>query len=308
MKPRYSFSSRRTRHLNKIKKQKAKYPKLVKDIVKKSDIILEILDARFVDDTRNTELEKEIKNQDKKIIYVLNKSDLAQKKKLQLNPRVFTSCKTRRGIKKLRDLIKREAKISINKKLNPQNHISSVPRELKGGRAFARNSTSPLILSAGASRVGSITVGVIGYPNTGKSSLINLLIGRKSAPVASQAGFTKGMQKLKLTNEIILLDTPGVIPEKEYSNIEKEKIAKYAIVGGRSWTQIKEPELVIANIIKKYPDILENHYKVQAKGDTEILLEELGKKWNYFKKKGQTNEDKTSRKILKEWQEGIIKI
>jgi len=53
MRPRYSFSSRRTRNIAKIRKQRPKYPEIIEKIISNSDIILEVLDARFPEDTRN---------------------------------------------------------------------------------------------------------------------------------------------------------------------------------------------------------------------------------------------------------------
>ena len=64
------------------KRQKTKYPEFLKQLVEMSDIILEILDARFIDETRNKEIEQSIKKKGKKNIYILNKSDLINKDKL----------------------------------------------------------------------------------------------------------------------------------------------------------------------------------------------------------------------------------
>ena len=82
------------------KKQKPNIPTLVKEIIGISDIVLEILDARFIDETRNKELEILIKNSEKKLIYVLNKSDLIDRRAklkeialLKLSPAFFVSCR-----------------------------------------------------------------------------------------------------------------------------------------------------------------------------------------------------------------------
>lgn len=289
MRPRYSFSSRRNRRIDKIKKQRQKYPDILKKLVSISDIILEILDARFPEKTRNKEIEKEILKQNKKLIYVLNKADLIEKTKIQeynyLSPSVIISCTKRKGIKKLRNFIKQISK-SIEKKEK---------KILKGEKIIE-------------SEDNKIKVGVIGYPNTGKSSLLNILVGKSSAGVGSDAGFTKGLQKIKLTEEIVLIDSPGVIPEKEYSQTEESKIAKHTIVGGRSYTQVKEPEIIIHNLMKEFPGILEKYYKIQAESDSEKLIEELGKSKGFFKKGGEVDEDKTARFILKDWQIGKIKL
>lgn len=288
MKARYSFSSRHTRHLENIRKQRQKYPSIIIQIIEVSDIVLEVLDARFIEKTRNKEIEEEIKNKGKRIIYVINKADLIEGKKLkeslrEIYPYAIVSCAKRQGIKSLRDLIKKESKKieKPQKKIIKKGHIQKSEDE-------------------------TISVGIIGYPNTGKSSLINLLIGKSSAGVGSDAGFTKNIQKLKLTPEIMLLDSPGVIPKKEFSYTESEKIARRAIIGGRSYSQVKEPDIVIAEMMKEYPGILEKFYNIDAKGNSEILIEKLGKQKGFLKKGGKVNEDSTARFILKEWQSGKI--
>ena len=280
MRVRYSFSSRRTGRLENIRKQKQEFPKVIEKLIKFSDIILEILDARFIQETRNIEIEKYIKNQGKGLIFVINKTDLISKNKINkkdlndFSPYVFVSSKTRRGSKDLRDKIKIESK-KIKEPID---------------------------------KSGKITIGIIGYPNTGKSSLINMLIGRKKAGTGAEAGYTKGVQKLKLTSEILLIDSPGVIPKKEYSSVEQPKISKQTKIGGRSFSQVKEPELVIASIMKEFKGVIEKYYKIKSKNNSEILIEELGKRKGFLKKGGEIDEDKTARFILKEWQEGKIKI
>ena len=287
MRPRYSFSSRRTRHVDKMTKQKQKYPDLVKKIVDTSDIILEILDARFPDQTRNLDLEDQIKKQNKKIVYVLNKSDLINQKelnKIKISPKIIVSCKNRANIKELRDLIKRISRTI--KKIEK--------RTLKKDKIIESNEIK-------------IKVGVIGYPNTGKSSILNLLAGKKAAGIGSDAGFTKGIQKIKLSENIILFDTPGVIPQDQYSTIEKGKIAIHTLFGGKSYTQVKEPDMVIHNLMEKFPNILQKYYKIKTKS-SEDLIEKLGRKKGFLKKGNQVNEDKTARYILKDWQKGEIKV
>lgn len=286
MRPRYSFSSRHTGKIRNIRKQKGKYPLLAKKIIEDSDIILEILDARFPQETRNNKFEEEIKKRKKKVVYVFNKADLINKTSLkipqELTPYVLVSSTLRKGIKDLRDRIKVEAKRVNKEKREPSNQVEETNQK--------------------------VTVGIIGYPNTGKSSLINSLIGKSSAGVGSDAGFTKSLQKIKLSQDIVLIDSPGIIPEKEYSPQDREKISLNAKVGARSYSQIKEPDIVVAKLIKDYPKILEEFYRIDAKGDSEILLEELGKRKGLLKKGGEVNEDATARLVIKDWQTGKIKL
>lgn len=279
MKPRYSFSSRHTRKTENIRKQKQKYPSIAKKIIENSDLILEVLDARFAEETRNEDFENEILRKGKKIIFVLNKSDLVRPetlRKLKIFPRVAVSCIKRRGIRDLRNLIKKKSR-EVEKPVDKD-------------------------------KSGKVTVGVIGYPNTGKSSLINLLIGRSSAGVSVQSGFTKALQKLRLTEGIQLLDSPGVIPEREYSTHEREKILRHAKLGARDYSKVSEPDMAVAELMKEFPGIIEEHYKIDSENNPEIFIEKLGQKKGFFKKGGIVDDDRVSRIILKDWQEGKIRI
>ncbi len=276
MKHNYKFSSKGKGKKDKIK-QKEQFPKLLLKVVETSDIILEILDARFISETRNLEIEELIKKKNKKIIYVLNKSDLISRinesEINEIKPYVVISCAKRKGGKGLRNRIKQEAK-----------------RVKKETPHYER-----------------IQIGVIGYPNTGKSSVINLLIGRNSAKTGAEAGFTKGLQKLKLTSDILLLDSPGVIPLKEYSSIDQKALSKHAKVSARDYNKIKEPEVVVSNLMKEYKKSFQEFYKTKTE-DAEQLIEEVGTKRSILKKHGEVEADKTARSIIKDWQENKIKI
>ncbi len=232
--------ARSSKMLKNAKKQRGKYPLLLEKVIDISDIVLEILDARFPKEMQNKEIGKLIEKKGKKIIYVLNKSDLTRKHDRRLNPHVLVSCKNHSGINELRDKIKIEA--AKVRKIGEYNRVQ---------------------------------VGIIGYPNTGKSSLINLLIGRNSAKTGSEAGFTKGIQKLRLTENIQLLDSPGVIPENEYSMTNEQKIALHVKVGGRSHTQVKNPELAVNEIVKDNKEFLPQKANEQFDDFIKRIIEKL---------------------------------
>jgi len=270
---------RSARTLENMTKQRGKFPDVLLKVIKISDIILEVLDARFIEETRNQKIEKLITDKGKKIIYVLNKSDLIDVKKLdkellkEIYPYAFVSCANRKGVKELRNRIKIESQ-----------KVETIDD------------------------YGRIQVGVIGYPNSGKSSVINLLKGKSSARTGSEAGFTKGIQKLKLTDGILLLDSPGVIPSEKYSQENQDMMSQHAKINARDYNKVKNPEVVVSAILKEYPTQIEKFYSIKPDGDSEFLIEELGKKLNFLSKGGVVDTDRTARKILRDWQEGKIRV
>ena len=271
-----SFYRKEAKKTQSHNQHKSKYPEIANQIILSSDIILEVLDSRFWMETRNFEIEEKIKEQGKKIIFILNKSDLIDKKRLikgmeeyVIYPYVLVSCKNRKGSSDLMKRIKIEAK-KIDKE--------------------------------------KIYVGLIGYPNMGKSSVINLLRGSAVARVSPESGFTKGIQKVKITEKIYLIDTPGVIPTSEDSSIKKQNLFKHAQINVRTWDKIKDPEVIVHFLMQKYPKIIEEFYRIKASENSEILISELGRKKGFLVKGNEVDKDRTSRLILRDFQEGRIKV
>jgi ribosome biogenesis GTPase A len=239
--------------------------KAVNDVIREANILLEIIDARDVAGTRNPEIEDKIRHAGKIMIYVLNKCDLADQKELEkvkktLSPCVFVSCKDYHGIKMLRERI-----IIEGKRLGDE----------------------------------KIVVGVLGYPNMGKSSVINALNGMGKAKVSSKSGFTRGKQYITARG-FVMIDTPGVIPY-----MEKDAV-KHSISGIK--TETKDPEGDVLRIMEARPGLIENHYGVALSEDKEESLEAVCVKLNLLLKGGKPDMFKASQRILRELRSGIIKI
>jgi hypothetical protein len=275
MRVRYSFSSRKTGLIEGRNDHRQAFPKIVNDVIRLSDIVLEVVDIRYIEQTRNLELEKMVKDEKKLLIYVLNKADLInitdfiKNNENVLEPHVIFSCKEKTGKGKIIQALKIAAK------------------RLK----LKRN----------------IYVGIIGYPNTGKSSVINLLTGKSSAKTSSEAGFTKGIQKIRLNRDIYILDTPGIIPNREKSIFNPALLKKNTEIGAVQYSQVKDPDFVIFKLMQDHLDLFEKYYKIDAKGDSELLIEEYGRRNNLLRKGNKVDIDRSSRFILKDWQEGKIK-
>lgn len=239
---------------------------IVRDVIDKSDILLEILDSRFIDETRNPEIEDKVKASGKTLIYVLNKCDLVDKESLEkkhktITPSVFVSSIKRYGITMLLHEIQKYCDKDKKK----------------------------------------IIVGVLGYPNTGKSSVINALAGRASAPVSPQSGFTKAMQLIKVTKIIFLLDTPGV-----YSYMEKD-FNKHAMRASLDFSRVRDPETTALFLIEGNKKAISKQYNVKE-GSGDKMLEGIALRLNKLKKGGILDTDQAARALLKDWQRGKIKL
>lgn len=243
--------------------------KIVNDTIRGADILLLLLDARLVEQTRHEEIEEKVREAGKVLIYVVTKCDLVGKKSAEkwkrvLHPCVFVSAKERLGTTRLRDTILMEAK------------RKGILRE-------------PLI------------VGVLGYPNVGKSSLINALAGRSAAGTSILSGYTKGSQKIRMDNRITILDTPGVIPMDD-----RDKI-KQTIIGTVDFTKSKKPDMACMELMRMFPGKIERHYGVPVNEDSEKTIEDIAMKNKMMKKGGFPDLDRAARKIIKDWQSGEIR-
>jgi len=234
--------------------------KVVNEVLKQSDIVLEVVDARFPDKGRNEEIEGKLKSMKKDFILVLNKADLLkleERKSVDVKYYVYVSALQNLGTTKLRTLIKRLS----NKE--------------------------------------TTNIGIVGYPNAGKSSLINVLRQRKVAGTSSMPGFTKGVQKIRLSKGLYLLDTPGVY---EYREKDDEKLSW---IGAKSADKVRDPEYVAMKILSEAkPEEIENAYGVECNEDINELIEEIALKLNYYKKGKTPDTDRVSRKIIRDWQQG----
>tara|TARA_Y100000031_G_scaffold82361_1_gene90728 strand:- start:67 stop:798 length:732 start_codon:yes stop_codon:yes gene_type:complete len=149
-------------------------------------------------------------------------------------------------------------------------------------------------------------VAVIGYPNTGKSTLINRLSSGGRAKTSSESGFTQGKQLIAGKGGIMLMDTPGIVP------FESRDEVRLGLVSGISPAKLENPDLVATKLIhifkKNNPLVFERHYCVDMSWDSYSILLEIGEKRHMLLKKGEIDERRAAISVLEDWHKGKIKL
>lgn len=216
----------------------AKATRMMEDSLKLVDGVIMVLDARAPNASMNDKLGKLFQN--KKVLYVINKSDLVEEKDVALTLKSFRE----RGLSAV-------AISAMNKK-----SISLLYDRIFGllKEKLERNKLKGVFKP--------LRIMVTGVPNTGKSTIINALCGGKKAVTGNKAGVTKGKQWVRL-NDLELLDTPGTMPP----NLENQTYARHLAYIGSVNDEILDFSDLAYELLKelkeKYPEKLKEKYKIE---------------------------------------------
>ncbi|MFA5105919.1 MAG: GTPase [Candidatus Micrarchaeia archaeon] len=170
------------------------------------NVMLELVDIRNIDGTRIPFLKK-FGSVDK-ILTIANKKDLA-------TPQLLQACRDRGLLA-----------------------ISATSPD----RSQTRRAVLDAIMAK--SKRNQIKVAIFGYPNAGKSTLVNLLVNRKKASVSPVAFTTKGRQYFRLNDRVLLVDLPGIYPGKQ----EKEDLL---FKGAVNVNGLQDPEMVFFSLFER---------------------------------------------------------
>jgi ribosome biogenesis GTPase A len=241
---------------------------ILNDVIGGANLVIEVIDARDPIGTRNAHLEKLVmKHTDKRLLVILNKIDLI--------PQEIATQWT-----------------SILRREFPTFAISCT-------KGFER--TIRLLRKKILEIAPSIPayVAIVGYTNVGKSTIINGLKGSKVVRVSAQAGFTRGKQYINLSEDIKLIDSPGIIP------IEGDEI-EMALRDMLTPEKIKNIEAVVEEIIKRAGHAtLEELYNIHFT-DSDDFLEKLGRLRGKLMAGGVPDTYETAKLLIREWQRGKI--
>ena len=152
----------------------------------------------------------------------------------------------------------------------------------------------------------TIRVLVAGVPNVGKSAIINRLIGKKSAKEGDKPGVTRGLQWVRLSDDLELLDSPGLLWPKIES---QEAAAKIAVLGSLK-NEITDVTALARSLIDMLadtaPDAIATRYGVQAQDDAQAVLDAICEKRGFLLKFGELDTERGARTLLDEFREGAL--
>ena len=276
---RVEFAIENKRKLNKDHMLEAGQSKRIWEelykVIDASDVVIEILDARDPLGTRTKHVEEYMKRNcpHKHIVFILNKCDLI--------PTRITS----KWIKYLsREVPTIAFKASIT---NPFGKATLI-QLLKQFDSLHKDKKT-------------ISIGFIGYPNVGKSSVINTLKKKGVCKVAPVPGETKVWQYVALTKRIYLIDCPGIVYD------EQQPAADIVLKGVVRAEKLEDPEEYIDEVLKRAkPEALEKLYNVRGWIDAEDFMKLLAQKFGKLKKGGEAHSDIVAKMVLNDWQRGKI--
>ncbi len=268
----------------------AKARRMIEEELRLVDVVIELVDARIPQSSRNPLLGEIIGSKRPRLI-ILNKADLA-------DPNA-----TQRWIEKY--TTKKNLAISVNSTSGRKKLQGQVIEALYALTEEKRKK----YLDKGATSV-PIRVMVVGIPNVGKSTFINMLLGRSLTTTGNKPGVTKGKQWVRLADDIELLDTPGMLWHK----FEDQEVGyKLAMTGAISdevfvWEEIAFRFLQIVQ--EKYPGMIAERFELDkeetANMDTYELMQLIGRKRGAIVRGNKVDDLKTSHIIIKEFRDNKI--
>lgn len=282
--------------------RRAFYKDLIQ-IIEAADILLEVVDARDPERSRSRELECKVQSYGKRLVVVMNKIDLvpanvalAWQEHIALSfPCVLFRCntQTQRTHLAAATVFKKSLETSVGQEILETNKAVGADALMQLVKNYMR--------SEGTDVKTAVTIGVVGYPNVGKSSVINSLKRSKVVGVSSTPGFTRNLQEVELESLVKIIDCPGIVfeasdgtPENVLRNIVKIE-------------NLEDSMTPVQAVLEKVPgDVLQKLYDIPGFSTVQTFLAHVARRRGKMKKKGIPDLEASGRIVLHDWVEGAI--
>lgn len=252
------------------------------DNAKRVDAVMEVLDARIPHSSKNPDFDEIFAH--KKRMIVLNKADLAGAGMMKAWIEYYQSigidaidiCATRKNDKaKLIQFIKK----SLSERLE-RNKKRGINKDIK--------------------------LMVAGIPNSGKSTIINLMASQASAKTGNKPGVTRGQQIIRVAEGIVLLDTPGVLWPKFQSERQAMNLALTGAIKEQVLDIWELASFLVSESPERIKEQIKQRYNLEEIGsDPAATIQEIAKKRGFLLKGGEYDLDRTAQMIITEFKNGV---
>lgn len=272
-------------HINWYPGHMKKTKELIQKNISLVDVIIEVLDSRIPLSSRNPDIDKLAGNKSR--IIILNKEDLADPQITAQWIRYYEqrgyivmgfNSISSTGLDKVLSSIDR-AFLDTKYKLEKKGILARAPRIM-----------------------------IVGVPNSGKSSLINKLSGKKSAQTGDKPGVTKGKQWVRIRGNLEMLDTPGIL----WPKFEDEKVSLMLAFTGTIKEDVLNIEEVGFEFIrfmkKNYFQNLKDRYSLVSESDSETIniMNEIAINRKFLIRGNEIDYFRTAKAVLNEFRNGQL--
>ena len=268
----------------------AKTKRMIQDQLKLVDVVIELVDARLPLSSRNPMLDELVGGKKPRVI-ILNKEDLADPGRTTYWINYFNNQEECRafpfnatvGKKQLIGRLK-EALMDVTKEKRERMAKKGVKKQ-------------------------TIRCMIVGIPNVGKSTFINILVGKKAAQTGNKPGVTRGAQWIRLDEMLELLDTPGIL----WPKFEDEKVGFRLAISGAISDEVFDNDEAVLLLIKflqeRYPKKLVERFKLDEtmlEEEPLAIMEQIGRNRGCLLKGGRIDYTKVSRAVINDFREAKI--
>jgi ribosome biogenesis GTPase A len=241
------------------------------------DVVIELLDARLPGSSSNPLLAEMTASKPK--LKILNKQDLA-------DPAITTL-----WLAHLQAQDQTQALALDAGEAAPAQRLIAACRALVPGRG---------------GMVKPVRVMICGIPNVGKSTLINSLLGQRSAKTGDEPGITKTEQRLALASDFVLFDTPGMLWPRQVVPEGGEHLAASGGIGRNAYDDAEVALALLARVRPRYAERLVARYKLKdiATTSDEDLLDAIGRQRGGLLSGGRVNLQKAAEMAIHDFRSG----
>lgn len=262
----------------------AKTKREIKEKLNLIDIVYEVIDSRMPISSKIVDIDELIGN--KRRILIMTKYDICDKEETNKFIKYYEDLgyvvvpvdlmngkDTNKIIDKSLEIMKEENQKRLNKGLKPR----------------------------------SLRALIVGVPNAGKSTLINRLVGRKSAGVGNKPGFTKSLSWIRINKDIELLDSPGILWPKIENQENAHVLAAFSSIKEEILDNMDLSCFILKKMMELYPKNLEDRYGITELDEDFIeTFDEIGKKRGALTKGGVADYEKVATIIVNDLKNGYL--